>query len=64
MFSYDDDMLCEAARRIAVGETFAGVVYVHQNKLTVGKTIDDLELLAVVYEPGDMLNRVEYLPIH
>ena len=30
--------------------------------MTVGKLISDLELIAKVYDPPDMLNRVEYLP--
>lgn len=59
----DDDLLQEAARRQAAGERFSGVVYSHQLRITVGQAIRDLELLATVYEPADMENRVEYLPL-
>ncbi len=36
---------------------------IHQLRITVGQAIRDLELLATVYEPEDMENRVEYLPL-
>ena len=63
LVSQDDDLLREAARRQAVGEYFAGVVYAHQLRITVGQAIRDLELLATVCEPTDLENRVEYLPL-
>ena len=63
LVSQDDDLLQEAARRQAAGERFSGVVYSHQLRITVGQAIRDLELLASVYEPVDMENRVEYLPL-
>ena len=63
LFSQDDDLLREAARRQTDGETFAGLIYGHQLRTTTGQTIRDLELMAQVYEPQDMVNRVEYLPL-
>ncbi len=63
LVSQDDDLLREAARRQANGEHFAGVVYSHQLRITVGQAIRDLELLATVCEPADFGNHVEYLPL-
>jgi hypothetical protein len=63
LFSQDEDLLCEATQRQRSGETFAGVIYAHQLKVTIGQCIRDLEFLAQVGEPGDFVNRVEYLPI-
>ena len=63
LFSQDDDLLREAARRQAVGEYFSGVVYSHQLRITIGHAIADLELLATLYDVSDMENRVEYLPL-
>jgi hypothetical protein len=63
LFSQEEDLLREAARRQQAGEPFAGVVYAHQLKLTIGQIIADLELMAKVYEPEDMRNQVEYLPL-
>jgi predicted nuclease of predicted toxin-antitoxin system len=62
-FSQDDDMLREAHRRQRQGEPFAGVIYCHQLRITTGQAVRDLELIAKVYEPGDLENRVEYLPL-
>jgi predicted nuclease of predicted toxin-antitoxin system len=63
LFSQDEDLLSEAARRQQSGEFFAGVIYAHQLKVSVGQCIEDLELFAKVNEPEDFANRVEYLPI-
>jgi hypothetical protein len=63
VFSQDDDMLREARRRQQHGERFAGVIYAHQLRITTGQAVRDLELIATVYEPGDLENRVEYLPL-
>jgi hypothetical protein len=62
-FTHDSDFLREAATRQAAGHAFSGVVYVPHQKLPIGKMIDDLELIAKAYEPSDMGNRVEYLPL-
>src|SRR5438105_803604 len=59
----DDDLLRDSARRQRTGEAFAGVVYGRQRDLLVGPWIDDLELLAMINEPEDFANRVEYLPV-
>jgi hypothetical protein len=63
LFTRDEDLLREAARRQQQGEFFAGVIYAHQETVTIGQCIADLELLAKVSEPEDFMNRVEYLPI-
>jgi len=48
--------------RLKTGRAFAGVVYAHQLAISIGQAVRDLELIAKVLDPGDMLNRVEYLP--
>lgn len=63
IFSQDDDMLREATRRQENGEPFAGVIYCHQLRITTGQAVRDLELIAKVYEPENIENRVEYLPL-
>jgi hypothetical protein len=63
VFTQDQDFLVEAARRQAAGEVFAGVVYAPQQHVSIGKCIDDLELLAKASEPAEMMNRVQYLPL-
>lgn len=63
LFSQDDDLLREATKRQQTGQPFAGVIYAHQLNITVGQAIHDLELIAKIYEPEDIENRVEYLPL-
>lgn len=63
LFSHDEDLLREAAHRQRHGIPFAGVVYAHFLGISDGTAIQDLQLIAAVYDPVDMENRVEYLPL-
>ena len=63
LFSQDDDLLREAVWRQRNGKHFAGIIYAHQLKITVGQCLNDLELLANAGEPEDFVNWVEYLPL-
>ncbi len=63
LFSQDEDLLAEAKRRQDQGITFAGVVYGHQLRVTIGLCVRDLELLGKAGNPEDFANRVEYLPL-
>lgn len=63
LFTHDDDLLREAARRQQASEAFAGVVYAHQLNITIGQCIDDLELTAKTTEPEEWQNRIMYLPL-
>lgn len=63
LFSQDSDLLAEATLRQEAGIEFAGVIYAPQLAITIGQTVHDLELIAKVYEPADMANRVEFLPL-
>jgi len=63
LFTQDEDLLREAAQRQERGEIFAGVIYAHQLKVTVGQCVRDLEVIALAGEAEDFANRVEYLPL-
>jgi hypothetical protein len=63
LFTRDEDFMAEAARRQKTGEHFAGVVYAHQQYVTIGRCVTDLELIAKVGDPADMENQVVWLPI-
>lgn len=63
LFTQDEDLLREAAQRQERGEAFAGVIYAHQLKVTVGQCIRDLEVIALAGVSEDFANRVEYLPL-
>jgi len=63
MFSQDDDFLAEANRRLAEGINFAGVIYTHQQNVSIGDCVRDLELIAKASDPEDCANLVQYLPL-
>ena len=63
LVSQDEDMLAEAARRQRGGIAFSGIFYAHQLGITIGRFINDLEILALAGEPRDFDGRVEFLPL-
>jgi len=63
VFTRDEDFLALAHERQTDGTEFAGVVYAHQQGLSVGDCIRDLALLAGACEPAELRNAVVYLPL-
>jgi hypothetical protein len=63
LFSQDKDLLREAAKRQQRGMSFAGQIYAHQLKVTIGQCVRDVELLAHTNDPEDFANGGEYLPL-
>lgn len=63
LFTRDQDFLqiCATWQREKI--SFAGLVYAHQLRVTIGRCVQDLALIAEVNEPEDLANRVEHLPI-
>lgn len=63
IFTEDDDFLAIGHRWQRSGREFAGIVYAHQLRVTIGQAIRDLELVAQVMSPDEMKNRIEFLPL-
>ena len=63
LFTQDDDLLAEATRRQQVEMAFGGVIYAHQQDVSIGQCVQDLELLAAAGTEADVTNRVIYLPL-
>ncbi len=63
LFTQDDDLLVEANRRQKEGMAFAGVIYAHQLRVSVGMCVQDLELISKAGEPEEFRNQVQFLPI-
>jgi hypothetical protein len=63
LFSQDDDLLSEATTRQQEGTPFGGVVYAHQLRVSIGRCVDDLTLLAELGTDDDVKNRVIFLPL-
>ena len=62
LFTQDDDLPAEAARRQRKGVSFSGVIYAHQMKVSIGKCIQDLDLIAAFeIEPVFVFNTEEHL---
>ena len=63
MFSFDADMLREAKERQTHAVPFAGLIFAHPARISVGQCIRDAELVANAADPPDLANQVVYLPL-
>jgi hypothetical protein len=63
LFSQDDDLLVEASRRQKLAISFGGLIYAHQQNITVRQAIDDLELIALAATPAELADRIVFLPL-
>jgi len=63
VFTRDDDFLVLAQDRQTSGLPFPGVVYAHPLRAGIGQCVTDLELLAKVCDPADVVDRVTFLPL-
>ena len=63
VFTQDDDFHADAARRQRSGHAFAGVIYGHQLRISIGACVRDLELIAKLASPDELRDQVVYLPL-
>ncbi len=63
LFSQDDDLLVESARRQKNNIHFAGLVYAHPLNISIGTCIKQLELLSRTADLEDFSNKVVFLPV-
>ena len=63
LFTRDDDLLAEAARRQEEGVPFHGIVYAHQLRVSIGRCVQDLEIIARAGELADLRNALVFLPL-
>ncbi len=63
LVSQDEVLLHEGARRLREHKDFSGVIYAHQLRITIGRMVEDLELIASATSPDEWQGRIEYLPI-
>lgn len=63
IFSRDQDFLLEANYRQVEGINFSGIIYAHQQRVSIGNFILDLELIAKAGNLEDFANSVQYLPL-
>ena len=63
LFTRDRDFLQICALWQREAKFFASVIYAHQLRVTIGRCVQDLMLIAAVGNPEDLANRVEHLPL-
>jgi hypothetical protein len=63
VFTQDKDFLALATAWQRSRREFTGMVYAHQLRITIGGAIHDLALIALLMNPDEMRNRVEFLPV-
>jgi hypothetical protein len=63
LVSQDDDLLVEAHMRQQAAIPFAGVIFGHQLRVTIGQMTNDLELIFNICDLEIMMNQVEFLPL-
>jgi uncharacterized protein DUF5615 len=63
LFSQDVDLLAEARRRQAEGISFGGVIYAQQQRVSIGRCVEDLEILLAIGTMDDLSDRVTYSPL-
>jgi predicted nuclease of predicted toxin-antitoxin system len=62
LYSHDDDLLAEANYRLQNKIEFSGVVYSHQLSSSIGRCVEDLEIIAKTLAPEEIANRIEFIP--
>ncbi len=63
LFSQDVDLLAITQDCMQAGETFSGLIFGKQVSLTIGQAVRDLELIAKIYQPEEMRNRIQWIPL-
>ncbi len=63
VFTFDDDLLVIAGQQQREGIPFAGVIYAHPLRISIGACVRDLEIVAKSVDPEDLASRVEFLPL-
>lgn len=63
LISQDADLLREGTLLLRESRTFSGIIYAHQLRVTIGRMVEDLELIAVATTPEEWRGRIEFLPI-
>lgn len=61
--TFDVRFLAMAEQWQRSGRHFSGLIYAHPLRVSIGKLVQDLELIAGATDPDEWLNAIERLPI-
>ena len=63
VFTRDSDFLAEGVHRQRAGLPFATIVYAHQQSVSIGRCVSDLEIIATASTPDEATGQIVYLPL-
>ncbi len=63
LFTYDADFLAIASQWQRASRPFAGVIFARPRELTIGQTIEWLELIVETSTPPELANTVQFVPL-
>ena len=63
LFTYDSDLLTIAAKFHTEGKEFSGLIFAHPIDITIGRCIQDLELIANVLDLEEIKSQIIFLPL-
>ena len=63
VFTRDSDFLAEGVRRQRAGLPFATIVYAHQQHVSIGRCVGDLEIVALASSPEEATGQIVHLPL-
>lgn len=63
VFTRDSDFLAEGVRRQRAGIPFATIVYAHQQHVSIGRSVENLALIALASTPDEAVGQIVYLPL-
>jgi len=61
LFTHDDDLFTIADHWQKIGKEHFGIIFVHQEKLTIGEIISRIKLIVDILSPEEMKNHIEFL---
>lgn len=63
VFTRDSDFLAEGVRRQRAGLPFATIVYAHQQHVSIGRCVGDLEIIALASTPDEATGQIVFLAL-
>ena len=63
LFTQDEDLLAEGAHRHRTNQQFVTIVFARQTFVSIGRCVEDLELVSKLLTPEECHNQVIHLPL-
>lgn len=63
LITQDEDFVVIAIKWQTEGKFLGGVIFAHQQRLSIGELVHDLALLAECVDPSELQNQLTFLPL-